>query len=112
MSRVAYNRNQSHVRKICVVPCAIEQVNLVSRRGGMQHTTLAEMIVWPLPVKSVSIQAISVLLKRVLFFFGDKENDLVVVLRSNDAACDSVIAGIAPKICEGVARVLTPACDF
>jgi len=84
MSRVAYNRNPSHVREICVVPCAIEQVNLVAGRGGMQHAALAEMIVWALPVESVSIQAIGVLLKRILLFFSDKENDLVGVLRSDE----------------------------
>ena len=112
MSRVVYNCDSSHVREICVVPRAIEQVNLIAGRGGMQHASLSEMIIGPLPVESVSIQAVGVLLKRVLLLFRDKENDLVIVLRSHDATCDSVIAGIAPKIGEGVARVLAPTCDF
>ena len=112
MSRMVCNGDLSHVRKVCVMPCAIEQVDLVTGRGGMQHAALAEMIVWPFPMESVSIQAISVLLKRVLLFFSNKENDLVVLLRSDDAARDSVIAGIAPKIDQGVTRVFAPACDF
>ncbi len=103
MSRMVCNGDLSHVRKVCVMPCAIEQVDLVTGRGGMQHAALAEMIVRPLPMESVSIQTIGVLLKRVLFFFRDEENDFVVVLRSDDTACDSVIAGIAPKIGKGVA---------
>lgn len=89
------------------MPGTVEQVDFVSGFGSSKHTFFSKMIVRPLSMQDSAIQSVCILLKRVLLLLCHKEDDLVVVLRSDNAARNGVVAGVSLQIGEGVARVLT-----
>lgn len=65
---------------------SIKNVNLFPTRLRSDHSVFGKVITRSLPKQEIAVQPVRVLLRRLLFFFRDEENYLVVAFRRYDAA--------------------------
>lgn len=93
------------VVEVGVVTVSVEQVDLVFGMRSGQNPILGEMIGRPLPPQLSLREFVLVLFRIRLLLMGNKQDDLVIVLRGDYAAGDSVHTGIAPKRSQLVTRV-------
>jgi hypothetical protein len=76
---------------------ATKNVNLIFGFTGLDHSIFSKVVCWTFPVYNTTIKLIYILLLECLFFFGDKQNDIIGIFGSYIATGYSLISAITPN---------------
>ena len=74
-----------------MVALPVKEMNFISRCLRIQDSAITTMIRRPIAFEDVAAQLIFVLFYRGLLFFGNEENNLVIVSGSENSLSKSVI---------------------